>query len=119
MSTKPRPVHYAVLERWLAPLVAAAAERRWTAIGVKAHARELGLEGGAAGTDGMVDSAPPGHTPGAAPPVAETAPAAGVAAPDDGSGIATALRALDSLRADGLVSDEEFAAKRREILGRL
>jgi hypothetical protein len=33
--------------------------------------------------------------------------------------VADALRLLEELRAAGLVSDGEYAAKRREILGRI
>ena len=43
LASKPRPDHYLVLERWLAPAAAAAAERRWTAIGAAAHAAEIGV----------------------------------------------------------------------------
>ncbi len=112
LASKPRPDHYLVLERWLAPAAAAAAERRWTAVGAAAHAAEIGV---------VATDEPDGPEPGPAlAGVAPVAPQPGSAsvAPPAGS-VADALRALEQLRDDGLVSDDEYALKRREILARL
>jgi hypothetical protein len=139
-ASKPRPDHYRTLERWIALLAGAAAERRWRSIGVRAHAAELGLapersplEAGAPGeadapgsvaapavpSDHAVASAGhravpaagPSEAPSVAPSMAPPAPSA--------SPIADSLRALDALRREGLVSDAEYEAKRSEILARL
>ena len=93
-----RPDHYAILARWLGIVAAGAAERRWTAVGPQRHAHELGLA-----------AAPAGGWP---DPIAE-APATGP------STVVDALRLLEELRAAGLVSDDEYGAKRREILDRI
>jgi hypothetical protein len=98
LATRARPDHYAILTRWIGIAAAAAAERRWTAVGTGRHAHELGLA-----------AAPPGGWPA---PVTE-APAPGPAS------VADALRLLEELRATGLVSDGEYVAKRREILDRI
>jgi hypothetical protein len=108
LSPRARPDHYTILARWIAIAAAAAAERRWTAVGPRRHAEELGMA-----------TAPPGGWPAtaaevpAAGPGAVTGPAAGPAS------VADALRLLDELRAARLVSDEEYAAKRREVLDRI
>jgi Short C-terminal domain len=44
---------------------------------------------------------------------------AGTAPPPRNESLAAALAELDALRESGLVSDDEYAAKRTEILGRL
>ena len=98
LAARARPDHYAILARWIGIAAAAAAERRWTAVGTGRHAHELGLA-----------AAPPGGWPA---PVTE-APAPGPAS------VADALRLLEELRATGLVSDGEYVAKRREILDRI
>ena len=60
-------------------------------------------------------TAPPPMAP---PPVAaaEAGPASAAPAQDE---IATKIRELDALRRQGLVSDEEFEAKRRDLLDRM
>jgi len=98
LAARARPDHYAILARWIGFAAAGAAERRWTAVGTRRHAYELGLV-----------TAPPGGWPA---PVAE-------ASATGPSSVADALRLLEELRAAGLVSDGEYAAKRREILGRI
>ncbi len=112
-----RAEHYITLARWIGILGAAAAEARWLAVGTAAYAAELGLGAPAppvaAGAIGgrAAEGAPPlGRAAGSAPPVAPAAPAPGIRA---------ALEELESLRADGLVTAEEYEAKRREILARL
>ncbi len=50
-------------------------------------------------------------------PVAPPAPAA--TAPQDVSAIAEAVRQLDQLRQDGLISEYEFEQKRRQLLDRI
>lgn len=98
LAARARPDHYAILVRWIGIAAVAAAERRWIAVGPRRHAQELGLA-----------AAPPGGWPTAD----ADAPGAGPAS------VADALRLLEDLRAAGLVSDGEYAAKRREILDRI
>lgn len=98
LAARARQDHYAILARWIGVAAAAAAERRWTAVGPRRHAHELGL----------ADAPPDGW------------PAADADAPDGRpASVADALRLLDELRAASLVSDDEYAAKRREILDRI
>jgi hypothetical protein len=59
--------------------------------------------------------APAPQPPPAATPPATAAPAVAPAASDT----ASALAALDSLKAQGLITEEEYTAKRSEILGRI
>lgn len=98
LAARARPDHYATLARWIGIVVAGAAERRWTAVGPRRHAYELGLA--AAPRDGW-------------PAPAAEAPAAGTAT------VVNALRVLEELRSAGLVSNDEYAAKRQEILDRI
>jgi hypothetical protein len=98
LAARARPDHYAILARWIGIAAAAAAERRWTAVGPRRHAYELGLA-----------AAPPGGWP---------APVTGAPAASPSS-LADAMRLLEELRAAGFVSDGEYAAKRREILDRI
>jgi len=98
LAPRARPDHYEILVRWIGIVAAAAAERRWIAVGAPRHAHELGLA-----------AAPRGGWPA---PLADP-PAAGPA------GVAEALRLLDELRQAGLLSGDEYAAKRREILARI
>ncbi len=121
-AAKARADHYEIAARGLGILAAAAAEARWIEIGATRHAAEIGLGGPMA-----ADAARPigGGVP--APPVTAptgpgTTPAA--AAPADrgeaaGEAIADALTTLEALRARGLVTETEYADKRREILARL
>jgi hypothetical protein len=107
LAPKARDDHYRDLARWLGVLAAAAAERRWTEIGLPAYLVELGLAAGdpAGGpTTGSVDEAAP---------TAER-PAAG-----SPSSIQSSLVELEQLRVAGLLADGEYAEKRREILARL
>jgi len=107
LAARARQDHYAILARWLGIMAAVAAERRWTAVGPRRHAHELGLA-----------TAPPGGWPAsAADASAADASAADASAAD--APVADALRLLDELRAASLVSDEEYAAKRREVLDRI
>ncbi len=107
--SKARADHYRTLASWLAILAAGAAERRWTEIGVERHAAELGL----------VPARP--DTPAAPAEVAGPGTATGPRASDESraSSVREALRELEALRADGLVSEAEYAGKRRDILDRL
>jgi hypothetical protein len=98
LAARARSDHYAILARWIGIVAAAAAERRWTAVGTRRHAHELGLA-----------AVPQGGWPS---PVADP-PAASPAS------VADALRLLEELRGAGLLSDGEYAAKRREILHRI
>ena len=98
LAPRARPDHYAIVTRWAGIIAAGAAERRWMAVGPQRYAHELGLA--------------------AAPPDGWPAPAVG-ASPAGPSTVAEALRVLEELRAAGLVSDDEYAAKRREVLDRI
>jgi hypothetical protein len=98
LASRPRPDHYRVLGRWLALRMATAAERRWSEIGPAAHAAEIGVESA---------------SPAAPASRYEDGPAAGPEA------VAAALGTLDGLRAQGLVTDDEYVSKRREILDRI
>lgn len=103
LAPRARPDHYAILTRWLGIVAAGAAEQRWIEESPARHAHEIGLM-----------AAPPEGwpTPAAEAPAAE-APPAGQAP------VVEAMRLLEELRSAGLVSDDEYAAKRREILGRI
>ena len=70
------------------------------------------ITGGSAAAAVAIGTAP---RPVAATPAASAAPAAAPAA----SETAAALAALDSLKTQGLITDEEYQAKRSEILGRI
>jgi hypothetical protein len=70
------------------------------------------MTGGAAAA-AVAIGATPTETP--APPPATAAPAPAPAASDT----AAALAALDSLKTQGLITDQEYQAKRSEILGRI
>jgi hypothetical protein len=75
------------------------------------------LTGGSAAAAAAMGATPapapasPQATPSSSTPAAAPAPAA--------SDTAAALAALDALKAQGLVTDEEYQAKRSEILGRI
>ncbi|MDR3546233.1 MAG: SHOCT domain-containing protein [Candidatus Limnocylindrales bacterium] len=102
-----RDAHFEDFARWLGVLTAAAAEQRWTEIGLPSYLVELGLA-----------------TPGAAVPsvavgASASAGPATVPAVTSSSAIATSLQELERLRAAGLVAEDEYSAKRREILARL
>ena len=66
-------------------------------------------------TGGGAAAAAIGATPAPAPRPATPAAAPAPAASDT----AAALAALDSLKSQGLITDEEYKAKRSEILGRI
>jgi hypothetical protein len=99
LAARARSDHYAILVRWIGIVAAAAAERRWTAVGTLRHAHELGLA-----------AAPVGGWP---------APVAGDAVATGAASVTDALRLLEELRGAGLLSDGEYAAKRREVLDRI
>lgn len=99
LAPRARSDHYAILTRWIGIVAAGAAERRWTAVGAPRHAHELGLAPVPAGE-------PPASSGLEAPPAAPLT-------------VVDALRVLEELRTAGLVSGDEYAAKRREILDRI
>lgn len=104
LASKARDDHFAALASWLAVLAFAAAEQHWSQVGLLAYLAELGPAAG-----------------GPAPaPVAATADSA---AQPTGTSPAPSIQAslveLESLRLAGLLADDEYAAKRREILARL
>lgn len=103
-----RADHFEIVARWLGMLAGAAAEERWMAVGPRRYAVQLGL------VAGVVDetrsaAAEPGAAAraGMEPPVPAT------------TSLRDALETLEQLRAARLVTDDEYAAKRREILARL
>ncbi len=134
-----RPDHYAALARWIGILGAAAAEARWVEIGAAAYAGELagrrppvvraasGAGAAAMAAPAAAAAAPAASAPNAMPPIGSSA--TGDRGPDAGpiaaaevppvQGVRAALEELESLRAAGLVTAEEFETKRREILARL
>ena len=113
LTARARADHYEILARWLAVVAGAAAEARWTAVGPRRHAAQLGLASmleddvGAAALPGLRAAE------GSLPPV----PAGGVA--ERAASVRDALEALEELRTAGLITDDEYAAKRHEILARL
>jgi hypothetical protein len=105
-AARARADHFQIMTSWLGMLAGAAAEARWTAVGARRHAAEIGLA--------PVEAAAGAATAGDA--------TAGGAAASQAAGAATvrkALEELEELRAAGLVSADEYAVKRREILARL
>jgi hypothetical protein len=110
LASRARDDHFEALAQWLGVLAAAAAERRWTDVGLRAYLAELGpAAGGPAGSAGspaVTGDAQLG-VPGA-PPVAASS-----------SSVQATLVELEGLRAAGLVAEDEYAEKRREILARL
>ena len=103
LAPRARPDHYELLAEWLGLLAAATAEARWMDVGVAAYATEAGL------------ADPPQDT--ATPAAAAGTPATGHA--PGAVGVRASLEELEQLRSARLVTDEEYAAKRREILARL
>lgn len=97
-APRARPDHYAILTRWLGIVAAGAAEARWMEAGPDRHAHELGLM--------------------AAPPDGWPAPADDLSSAGQPT-VVEAMRLLEELRSAGLVTDDEYAAKRREILDRI
>lgn len=130
-AVRARPDHYVIVVRTLAAFAAAAAEARWVAVGAERHAFELGLapepDPAAAtavpwGAPGASVPGPTSGTPGAGAPGPAPAAPGGAADGRDGPGggaIAEALATLEALRSRGLVTESEYAEKRREILARL
>ncbi len=107
LASKARDDHFVALARWLGVLAAAAAERHWIEVGLLAYLAELGLvAGGPAGSSAVIVDAPVTGT--------VTDPAAAAR-----GSVQASLVELESLRGAGLVADEEYADKRREILARL
>ncbi len=122
LAPSARPDHYLMLAGWLGILGAAAAEARWQSVGPAAYAAELGLGAPEAARATRESTGTPagaiadlGRVPAAdgGPAIA----ASGAAGPP--SGVRAALVELEDLRGAGLVTDAEYAAKRREILARL
>jgi hypothetical protein len=103
--------HYVTLARWIGLLGAAAAEARWLAVGAEAYASDLGLRDPAAGGPPRAATTAADGAPG----TPETPDAPATPRP----GVRAALEELEGLRAAGLVTDDEYQAKRHEILARL
>ena len=111
LASRARDDHFEALARWLAVLASAEAERRWTEVGLPAYLAEMGpAAGGAAAASGGPAPATVDITADRAAPPTRSVPAPSIQA---------SLAELESLRAAGLVADDEYAAKRREILARL
>jgi Short C-terminal domain len=113
-AARARPDHYEILTRWLGILAGAAAEERWIAIGSQRYAVQLGL---AAGPGDETHGAPTTGASVAATGAGTARP--GPQPPPEAPTVRDALEALEELRDAGLVTDDEYAAKRREILARL
>ena len=109
LASKARDDHFEALATWLGVLAAAAAEQRWTEVGLEAYLAELGPAAGGP----AVSPAGAGGTPLAAPAPVEASLAASP------SSVQATLVELEGLRAAGLVAEDEYAEKRREILARL
>jgi hypothetical protein len=112
LATKARSGHYEELRRWLGVLAGAASAERWGEIGAAGHAAELGFArpASAAGEPAQRDMA-------SAEPVTPGGARAG-AAPGRPT-VRESLEELESLRRDGLVTDDEYRLKKDEILRRL
>ncbi len=110
LASKARDDHFRDIATWLGVLAAAAAERRWIEIGLPAYVAELGPAAGGAGRAlRALDSArPAADVPGGPAGLAESPPS-----------IQASLVELEGLRAAGLLADDEYVEKRREILARL
>lgn len=106
LASKARDEHFENLARWLGVLAAAAAERRWTDVGLPTYLAELGPAAGGPAGPAVVPGGGTISDLGSAP----------AAAP---SSIQARLVELESLRAAGLIADDEYADKRREILASL
>jgi ABC-type multidrug transport system fused ATPase/permease subunit len=76
------------------------------------------MTGGGATAAAAIGATPAPATPAPATPAPAPATAAPAPAPA-ASDTASALAALDSLKTQGLITDEEYQAKRSEILGRI
>ncbi len=113
LASKARDDHFEAFAQWLGVLAAAAAERRWTEIGLPAYLAELGpAAGGPAELPALPGDATIATSP--APTADQSAPLAAST-----SSVQARLVELEGLRAAGLVAEDEYAAKRREILARL
>ena len=108
LASRARDDHFDSLACWLAVLATAEAERHWTEVGLRAYLAELGPAAGGAAP--AADSASIDATADSAAPPTRSVPAPSIQA---------SLVELESLRTAGLVADDEYAAKRREILARL
>ena len=114
LTSKARDEHFEAFGRWLGVLVAATAEQRWTELGLPAYLAELGpaASNPAGSPTGAGDLSP---VSGDAPLAVPGAPAMAVAP----SSVQATLVQLEGLRAAGLVAEDEYNDKRREILARL
>ena len=103
-----RADHFEIVTRWLGMLAGAAAEERWMAVGPLRYAVQLGLVAGVADETPSAAAEPAAAArAGMEPPVPVT------------TSLRDALETLEQLRAARLVTEDEYAAKRREILARL
>ena len=92
--------------------IQARADLRATALGLDARPATLPFDPATAlAPSWATGSSQPVQAPSPMPPAPVAAPAA--------PGMGESLRSLNQLRDEGLVTDEEYAAKRSEILGRL
>lgn len=103
-----RADHFEIVTRWLGMLAGAAAEERWMAVGPRRYAVQLGLVAGVADETRSAAAEPDAA---ARAGMETTVPAT--------TSLRDALETLEELRAARLVTDDEYAAKRREILARL
>jgi hypothetical protein len=107
-GTRARVDHYEELARWIGLLAIVHAEARWQEIGVAPYAAELGLVSAVRldVTSGRADATR--REDGTPPAVREPASTA-----------RQAMLELEELRAAGLITQQEYDIKRREILQRL
>ncbi len=112
-ATRPGSTHYEELARWVGLFAITRAEARWGEIGAAAHAAELGLAIPAPVGDGAPGRGVP-RRPNGGPPADRPAP--GEARP---SSARQAMLELEDLLAGGMISQQEYQAKREEILRRL
>lgn len=110
-ASKGRTGHYEDLARWLGVLAAIVAEARWREIGAEAYAVELGLKVAPQGGVRLGSSAAGAASAGGGSSAAGTSAA--------GDSARERLAELEALRVEGLVTEAEYAQKRREILDRL
>lgn len=119
LAAKARDDHYENLARWVGVLAAAAAEQRWLERGLSAYLSELGFAASSPAASALVSPTGGGDIPPLRSDVAIGGPPGPQVDEPARSSIQASLAELEQLRAAGLVTDDEYALKRREILARL
>ena len=125
LASKARDDHFTSLARWLGVLSAAAAERRWIEVGLATYLAELGpAAGGAPGSEAVAGGRPVADSTEVPTRPVPTADRASTSFGDypaiaASTSVQASLVELENLRTAGLVAEDEYAEKRREILARL